>query len=583
MFLSRFQQSFLVTKSTMIPSIANSAFSSRYYNVTHHSNEQLQERKPNLVNCSLISPNLSIQPNVSSDLKPSFLHQTHQDEMLPLKHEEHSDIVRNQLKACGKEDSLMGLWLVDAIQRLGIDHHFRQEIDELMRRHYICTLSSKSRFSHSGPDSLLAVSLSFRLLRQEGYYVAPDVFNKFTDEKGKFNMKTVKGDIRALMELYEAAQLGVEGEDILEDAAKFSCQHLNAWAEYVDDNDASMIKNVLKHPYRKSLARFRSMNFKSAEFFRVNGLEESLQELSFVANYRAQDVRKQESLQVSKWWEDLGIGKKLEHARGEPLKWYPWPLPLLNDLSLSNERVALTKIISFIYLIDDIFDYYGEPEHLNLFSQSVKRWELGANEQLPDYMKECLSGLQEVTNEVAVQIQKKHGFNPIQSLRKTWEDLFSAFVVESRWINASSGSENLPKSDEYLQNAKVTSGVHVVLVHAFYLLGFGTNKSSITLDDTLRITSSVATIFRLWDDLGCSKCQDEGQMCHDGSYIDYYINEHEGVGAETARDHVFNMISDEWKRLNLEFLRLNRSSSSFQKASLNLLRMVPMMNDHNEI
>lgn len=71
--------------------------------------------------------------------------------------------------------------------------------------------------------------------------------------------------------------------------------------------------------------------------------------------------------------------------------------------------------------------------------------------------------------------------------------------------------------------------------------------------------------------------QDEDQSGHDGSYIDYYLKENKGVSIECARQHVFKLISDEWKQLNMECLRLNRLSASFQKASLNLARMVPLM------
>lgn len=77
--------------------------------------------------------------------------------------------------------------------------------------------------------------------------------------------------------------------------------------------------------------------------------------------------------------------------------------------------------------------------------------------------------------------------------------------------------------------------------------------------------------------------QDEGQNGYDGSYINYYVNQNEGgATVEFAREHVFNLISDEWKRLNMECLRLNQSSSRFQKASLILARMVPLMYSYDD-
>lgn len=78
-----------------------------------------------------------------------------------------------------------------------------------------------------------------------------------------------------------------------------------------------------------------------------------------------------------------------------------------------------------------------------------------------------------------------------------WASLCNAFLVEAKWLR----SKNLPGAKEYLTNGKVSSGVYVVLVHLFFLLGYsGTN-----LDDVSPLISSVATILRLWDDLGTAQ------------------------------------------------------------------------------
>ncbi|KAM3204426.1 hypothetical protein P3L10_027835 [Capsicum annuum] len=70
-----------------------------------------------------------------------------------------------------------------------------------------------------------------------------------------------------------------------------------------------------------------------------------------------------------------------------------------------------------------------------------------------------------------------------------------------------------------LKNGLVSSGVHVVLVHMFYLLGLGV--SSIQLEDISAMYSSAAMILRLWDDLGSAKY--ENQEGNDGSYIECYM------------------------------------------------------------
>lgn len=75
-----------------------------------------------------------------------------------------------------------------------------------------------------------------------------------------------------------------------------------------------------------------------------------------------------------RWWKELGLAKELKFARDQPVKWYIWSMACLTDPKLSEERVELTKPISFIYLIDDIFDVYGTLDELILFTEAVNRY-----------------------------------------------------------------------------------------------------------------------------------------------------------------------------------------------------------------
>ncbi|XP_062162278.1 (3S,6E)-nerolidol synthase 1-like isoform X2 [Alnus glutinosa] len=420
------------------------------------------------------------------------------------------------------KDPLQSLNMINAAQRLGIDYYFQEEIEAILRGHYVIYVAHGD-CGHQ----LHEVALRFRLLRQQGYYVPADVFNNFKDKEGKFN-KELAEDINGLMALYEASQLSIEGEDILDEAANFSELLLNARVRHLDDdNQVRAVGRTLRHPYHKSLSR---------------------------------------------WWTDLGLSKELKFARDQPLKWYTVSMACLTDPDLSDERVDLTKPISLIYIIDDIFDVYGTLEELTLFTEAVNKWDFAALEQLPEYMKICFKALHDITNEISYKIYQKHGWNPIDSLRKTWAILFNAFLVEAQWF----ATGRSPTSEAYLTNAVVSSGVHVVLVHIFFLLGHRLNKETAEFVDNMPgIISSPGTILRLWDDLGSA--MDESQDGHDGSYIDYYMQENEGCSIKESREKVVNMISDAWKHLNKECLSPNRFPATFIEASLNLARLVPLL------
>ncbi|KAF8411307.1 hypothetical protein HHK36_003854 [Tetracentron sinense] len=467
------------------------------------------------------------------------------------------------------EDPLESLIMIDALQRLGIDYHFQEEIKRSLSRSY-------ENFRTSGDGSLYEVALSFRLLRQDGYHVPADVFNNFKGKDGKFKLALCE-DIRGMMGFYEASHLAVEGEHILDEAKDFAEKHFKvSMITLIDKDLARIVRNTLEHPFHKSLARFRTKYYIKS-FQTQHEWIQILQDFAKMDFNIVQGLHQQELLHISKWWKDLGLAQEMKFARDQLLKWYLWPMAALTDPRFSEQRIELTKPISLIYIIDDIFDVYGKLDELVLFTEAINRWDIAAGEQLPNYMKICFKAVYEITNEIAYKVFREHGWNPTNSLRKTWVNLFNAFLVEAKWF----ASGNLPKAEEYLKNAVISSGVHVVLVHMFFLLGHGITKDSVDLvDDIPNLISLPATILRLWDDLGSAK--DENQEGYDGSYIECYMKEHQDVSYGSAREQVFGMISDAWKRLNEECLSLNPFSSSFRKASLNVARMVPVMYNYDD-
>jgi len=67
------------------------------------------------------------------------------------------------------------------------------------------------------------------------------------------------------------------------------------------------------------------------------------------------------------------LTKELKLIRDQPVKWHIWSLAALPNPTMKEERIELTKAISFVYLIDDMFDVYGTLEELILFTEAVRR------------------------------------------------------------------------------------------------------------------------------------------------------------------------------------------------------------------
>nr|WNI01965.1 terpene synthase [Psidium guajava] len=475
-------------------------------------------------------------------------------------------------------DSLESLVMVDALQRLAIDYHFEDEIEALLQRHF---LISTSRY-HSLPinaENLHEAALRFRLLRQGGYPVPSDVFQHFLY---KMNGGTEKrnpqdNDILGLTSLFEASHLGTDGEDGLDKLRESIGQRLHASLADLDHLQARIVRNSLGNPFHRSLARFTAGDFLRNLGAHSYGWTNNLGELAHLDMNIARSVHQCEVLQISNWWEELGIVKELKYARDQPMKWYMWPMAILTDTGLSQERVLTTKAISFIYIIDDIFDIYGTIDELASFTDVVIRWECTEKDNIPEYMRMCFHALDDITNEISFVVYKNHGWDPLSSLRKTWATLLNAFLVEARWL----ARGHYPTTQEYMDNAIVSSGVHVLLVHLFFLLGERIDPQSVHhLENIPEIVSSTASILRLWDDLGSAK--DEFQDGRDGSYVECYKQEFQGSSDEVARGRVKEMISEAWKRLNKACLHPHPLAKSFTKAALNTARMVRLMYDYDD-
>ncbi|KAK3122687.1 hypothetical protein QOZ80_8AG0616830 [Eleusine coracana subsp. coracana] len=95
------------------------------------------------------------------------------------------EVRKTILEATASSDLIRKLELIDTLQRIGVDYHYKEEIHELLCRVY-------DDSDDGGYDDLYLTSLRFYLLRKHGYSVSSDVFLKFRDEKGNISSDDLK-------------------------------------------------------------------------------------------------------------------------------------------------------------------------------------------------------------------------------------------------------------------------------------------------------------------------------------------------------------------------------------------------------
>ncbi|RLN17256.1 hypothetical protein C2845_PM02G25430 [Panicum miliaceum] len=151
--------------------------------------------------------------------------------------------------------------LVDTLERLGVDTHFREEIDAASRRVVVSGESRLDSGSGSCKDSdLRVVALRFRLLRQHGFWVSADVFDRFRGDAGSFRA-SLSSDPGSLLSLYNAAHMATPGERVLDEAISFSRRHLESMRGKLASPMAEQVSRALDIPLPRLPKRLETVRY----------------------------------------------------------------------------------------------------------------------------------------------------------------------------------------------------------------------------------------------------------------------------------------------------------------------------------
>lgn len=82
----------------------------------------------------------------------------------------------------------------------------------------------------------------------------------FKDDKGNFK-ESLASDVLGMLSLYEAAHLGVHGEDILDEAIAFTTTHLKSAATHLSNPLKAQVRHALRQPLHRGLPRLEHRRY----------------------------------------------------------------------------------------------------------------------------------------------------------------------------------------------------------------------------------------------------------------------------------------------------------------------------------
>ncbi|XP_043701572.1 (-)-germacrene D synthase-like [Telopea speciosissima] len=489
--------------------------------------------------------------------------------------EEFKEEVRRMLRADANFDPSNKLNLIDSLQRLGVAYHFEGEIEELLEQ-------MKDTVPPDHGNHLYTIALWFRLLRQQGYNVSCNVFNRFKDSKGGSFKEDLLKDVSGLLCLYEATHLRVHGEDILDEALAFTTTQLKFILTHHHHHDlkpplATQVMHALKQPLHKGMPRLETRHYISI-YEEVETRNVTLLKLAKLDFNSLQSIHRQELSQLSRWWKELEFATKLPYARDRLVECYFWIVGVYFEPHYSLARMILTKVIAMTSIIDDTYDVYGTLEELKLFTDAIERWDIiSGMDQLPEYMKVLYSALLDVYNEIEENLRKEGQSYRLNYAIEAMKTQVRAYFVEAKWFNEGF----IPTFEEYMGIALTSCGYYMLTVTSF--LGMGNiieTKEALdwAIDDPKLVRAS-SLVNRLMDDIVSHKMEQErGHVC---SSIECYMKQH-GVTEQDACDEFNKRIENAWKDINEGCIKPTVVPMPFLIRAVNLARMMDVIYKHED-
>ncbi|XP_038709908.1 probable terpene synthase 6 [Tripterygium wilfordii] len=457
--------------------------------------------------------------------------------------------------------------LIDLLGRLGISYHFESEIEDQLRQNFDVI---KTKLVDDNDYGLYAISLLFRVFRQHGYKMSCDVFDKFKGDDGKLK-KSLASDVKGMLSLYEASHLSMHGEDVLDEALGFSKTSLHSMVTLLNPHFANQVSHALQQPYHKGIPRIESRQY--INFYEEDeSRNEILLKLAKIDFNRVQLLHQQELSHVSRWYKDLEIASKFPYARDRIAEIYMWTVGSNFEPHYGRVRIFLTKSVTMISILDDTYDAYGTIEELRLLTDAIDGWDIGAIDELPDYMKVLYKMILNLYDEFEHELRNEGRSSCVAYARDALREMVKAYHVEAEWCNKG----YVPTFDEYMENALITSCYHAIPAACFLGMGdIAGRKEFEWLKSIPKIVRASEMIGRLMDDIMSHK--EEQKRGHVASSVECFMKQY-GVSTEEEVVQDFQIrVANAWKDINEECVRPTAVSLHLLMPILNLTRIIDVV------
>ncbi|GLJ24452.1 hypothetical protein SUGI_0466900 [Cryptomeria japonica] len=492
--------------------------------------------------------------------------------------------LENKVPSAYPLNLVTGLSMVNSLESLGIARHFKSEIKQALDDVYRRWTENEMIEGISSASDIINMSISFRILRWNGYDVSPDVFLSYMKNSDfLLSLENSSQAVTALLNLYKASQLMFPGETILEEAKSFSQKYLENIT--MDDQNTVLkdlekeVKYALDVPRMACLERIEHLRYMNTFGFDDIWIGKTSYRMPFISkdcfltlakkDYNICQTAQQEDLKkLEKWSADCKLGD-LHFARQKLVACYFSAASTLFSPEMSTARIVWTKIAILTVLMDDFYDVEGSIEEIRCFVEAVRRWDTTGKCNYSDNVKILFSAIYNTVNDIAQAAWAFQGRDISTQLKEIWYRFAISMMKEAEWTK----SGFIPSMQEYIENGKTTIGLEPIIFPSLYFVGPELSEQTILHHEYSSLMQLINTCGRLLNDIQSYKREiKQGKL----NSVSLFMKEYPGTSVEDATEWVRLTVNENTQKLLRNLLQPSVLPRDCKQLYWNMLKIIQL-------
>ncbi|XP_077214047.1 beta-cubebene synthase-like [Tasmannia lanceolata] len=213
--------------------------------------------------------------------------------------------------------------------------------------------------------------------------------------------------------------------------------------------------------------------------------------------------------------------------------------------------------------MDDIYDVHGTLEELQLLTNAIQKWDVGAMDKLPEYMKVYFHALLNTISEIEEGLMPDEKYRA-PYLKEAIKCLNTAYFNEAKWFH----SGHHPTFEEYINTALISSAYPLLIIVSYIGMDGIVKKEAFDwINSNPNLVRSASII--------------EQERGHISSSVELYMKEHSCTEMESC-EKLREMVSVAWKDINKDCIKPTPVPMPLIIRIVNLVRVIEVLYQYRD-